>query len=33
VSTRPRNLLIYSIKGDVIELWRVWHESQDPLTR
>ncbi len=26
-------LLIYSIKRDVIELWRVWHESQDPSTR
>jgi toxin ParE1/3/4 len=26
-------LLVYSIKGDVIELWRVWHESQDPSTR
>lgn len=26
-------LLVYSIKGDVIELWRVWHESRDPSTR
>ncbi len=26
-------LLIYSIKGDVIELWRVWHEFRDPNTR
>ena len=26
-------LLVYSIKGDVIELWRVWHESQDSSTR
>jgi toxin ParE1/3/4 len=26
-------LLIYSIKGDVVEVWRVWHESQDPSTR
>lgn len=26
-------LMIYSVKGDVIELWRVWHDSQDPSTR
>ena len=26
-------LLVYSIKGDVIELWRVWHESRDFSTR
>lgn len=26
-------LLVYSIKGEVIELWRVWHESQAPSTR
>ena len=26
-------LLVYSIKDDVIELWRVWHESQDSSTR
>ena len=26
-------LLVYSINDDVIELWRVWHESQDSSTR
>lgn len=26
-------LLVYAIKDDVIELWRVWHLSRDPATR
>lgn len=26
-------LLVYAIKEDVIELWRVWHLSRDPSTR
>jgi len=26
-------LLVYAIKGEVIELWRVWHLSRDPSTR
>jgi addiction module RelE/StbE family toxin len=26
-------LLVYAIKDDVIELWRVWHLLRDPSTR
>lgn len=26
-------LLVYAIRDDVIELWRVWHLSRDPSTR
>lgn len=26
-------LLVYAIRGDVIELWRVWHPTRDPSTR
>lgn len=26
-------LLVYAVKGEVIELWRVWHTSRDPATR
>ncbi len=26
-------LLVYAIKGEVVELWRVWHLSRDPSTR
>ena len=26
-------LLVYTVKSDVIELWRVWHLSRDPSTR
>lgn len=30
---KPPYLLIYAIKEDVIELWRVWHLSREPSTR